>query len=305
MRLLFACAGALAAAALPYVTAALGAQEPTFRSGTRIVPIIATVTSSDGRLVPNLEQDEFTILDNGKPQDIVFFQNEVQPFTVVVMMDKSASMTANLEILDRAAEQFIMRMLPADKGQVGAFSDKIELSGAFTNDRDDLIGALDELQFGNPTRLYDAVDASMEALKGVEGRRVVLVFTDGDDTASRLGFGDVLQRARDEEIMVYAIGLESEYFNMQRMVRTRPDRNLRRLADETGGGYFELKRTADLAPTFSRVAQELHSQYTLGFTPMTLDGREHKLVVRMKQHGMTARARRSYIASPERLAAPR
>ena len=301
MRLLFACAGALAAAALPYLTAAVGAQEPTFRSSTRIVPIIATVTSADGRLVPNLEQDEFTILDNGKPQEIAFFQNEVQPFTVVVMMDKSASMTANLEMLDRAAEQFILRMLPADKGQVGAFSDKIELSGTFTSDRDDLIGALDELQFGNPTRLNDAIDASMEALKGVEGRRVVLVFTDGDDTASRIGFSDVLQRARDEEIMVYAIGLESEYFNGQRIVRSRPDRNLRRLADETGGGYFELKRTADLAPTFSRVAQELHSQYTLGFTPSVLDGKEHKLELRMKQAGMMARARRSYVASPERL----
>jgi len=87
-------------------------------------------------------------------------------------------------------------------------------------------------------------------------------------------------------------------------VRTRPDRGLRRLADETGGGYFELKKTDELAPTFTRVAQELHSQYTLGFTPTTLDGREHKLTVRIKTPGMTARARRTYIASPERLSSP-
>jgi VWFA-related protein len=113
--------------------------------------------------------------------------------------------------------------------------------------------------------------------------------------------GDVLDRARDEEVMIYAIGLESEYFNGQRMVRTRPDRGLRRLAEETGGGYFELKKTDELAPTFTRVAQELHSQYTLGFTPATLDGKEHKLVVRINKPGMTARARRTYIASPERL----
>ena len=90
----------------------------------------------------------------------------------------------------------------------------------------------------------------------------------------------------------------------QRRVRTRPDRGLRRLADETGGGYFELKKTDELAPTFTRVAQELHSQYTLGFTPTTLDGREHKLTVRIKTPGMTARARRTYIASPERLSSP-
>ena len=101
--------------------------------------------------------------------------------------------------------------------------------------------------------------------------------------------------------MIYAIGLESEYFNGQRRVRTRPDRGLRNLSRETGGGYFELEKTDDLGPTFTRVAQELHSQYTLGFTPTNLDGREHELEVRMNERGMNARARTSYIASPERL----
>ena len=275
--------------------------QATFRSSTRIVPIVTTVTDADGRLVPGLEQDQFEILDNGKPQEITFFQNDVQPFTAVVMMDYSASMTANLDRLQAAAEQFLLRMLREDTAQVGSFSDKIQFSGEFTNDRDDLIFALKDLQFGNPTRLYDAINESMAMLRQAENRKVVLVFTDGDDTASRVGMGDVLDRARDEEVMVYSIGLESEYFNGQRRVRTRPDRGLRRLSDETGGGYFELKKTDDLGPTFSRVAQELHSQYTLGFTPATLDGREHKLVVRVKQPGMNARARRTYIASPERL----
>ena len=285
------------------VPAAAAAQEPTFRSSTRIVPVVATVTDAQGRLVPMLERDEFTILDNGKPQDITFFQNDVQPFTVVVMLDYSASMTANLDRLRAAAEQFLLRLLPQDRAQVGAFSDKIQFSGTFTNNRDDLIFALRDLQFGNPTRLYDAINESIAMLKGVEGRKVVLAFTDGDDTASRVGMGDVLDRARDEETMIYAIGLESEFFNGQRMVRSRPDRGLRRLADDTGGGYFELKKSDELGATFTHVAQELHSQYTLGFTPATLDGKEHKLVVRMKQPGMNARTRRSYIASPERLTA--
>jgi Ca-activated chloride channel homolog len=278
-------------------------QQPTFRAGTQIVPVYTTVLDSQGRLVPSLEQDDFTILDNGRPQEITFFQNEVTPFTVVVMMDYSASMTANLDLLEQAAEQFLLRLLPQDKGQVGAFSDKIQFSGTFTNDRDDLIGALNDLQFGNPTRLWDAVDASMEELKDVEGRKIVLVFTDGDDTASRRSMGDVLERARAEEVMIYSIGLQSEFFNGQRMVRSRPDRSLRRLSEETGGGYFELQKTTELAPTFTKVAQELHSQYTLGFAPTTLDNREHKLEVRMKQPGQTARARRSYIASADKLSA--
>jgi Ca-activated chloride channel family protein len=288
--------------ALLLATGSLFGQQATFKAGTSIVPVLTTVTDNQGRLVPNLEQDEFTILDNGKPQPITLFQNETQPFTVVVMLDFSFSMTTHLDLLKQATEQFILRMLPADKGQVGAFSDKIQFSGEFTNDRDDLVAALKDLQFGNPTRLYDAIDASIDILKDVDGRKIVLVFTDGDDTASRRGMGDVLDKARATETMVYAIGLESEFpIAPGRMQRTRPDRGLRKLADETGGGYFELKKTTELAPTFTRVAQELHSLYTIGFQPTALDNKEHRLDVKMKQPGQTGRARRSYIASADRL----
>jgi Ca-activated chloride channel family protein len=275
-------------------------EQPVFRAGVRTVPIYATVVDSNARLVPSLEQSDFTVLDNGKPAEVALFSNEPQPFTAVVMLDTSASMTANLKLLNRAAEQFLLRLLPVDKAQVGAFNDKIQLSGTFTNDRDELIGALNELYFGNPTRLNDAIAASLDALKGVDGRRVVLVFTDGEDTSSRIGFKTVLERARDEEVMVYSIGLESEYFNGMRVVRSRPARDLRRISDETGGGYFELQKTDELAPTFTRVAQELRSQYLIGFAPVALDNRVHKLEVRVNKPGMTVRARKSYLAAPDK-----
>ena len=275
-------------------------QQPTFRGGTSIVPVLATVLDHEGRLIPDLERTDFTVLDNGKPQEVVVFQNEVQPFTVVVTLDFSFSMNNNLKLLRAAAEQFILRMLPQDKGQVGAFSDKLQFSGKFTSDRDDLIAALGDLQFGNPTRLYDAIDTSIDLLDEASGRKVVLVFTDGDDTASRRNFGDVMEKARSKEVMIYAIGLQSEFFNGQRVTRSRPSSVLRKLAEETGGGFFELKRTAELSPTFTRVAQELHSLYALGFSPTNLDGKEHRLEVRAKS-GMTVRARRSYIASRDRL----
>ena len=275
-------------------------QQPVFRSSVRTVPIYATVIDSNSRLVPDLQQSDFTVLDNGKPAEVALFSSESQPFTAVVMLDTSASMTANLKLLNRAAEQFLLRLLPVDRAQVGAFNDKIQLSGTFTNDRDELIGALNELYFGNPTRLNDAIAASLDALKGVDGRRVVLVFTDGEDTASRTGFKTVLERARDEEVMVYSIGLESEFFNGMRVVRSRPSRDLRRISDETGGGYFELQKTADLAPTFTRVAQELRSQYLIGFAPVALDNRVHKLEVRVNKPGMTVRARKSYLAAPDK-----
>lgn len=275
----------------------LRAVQPTFKSSIRTVPVYATVVDQGGRLVPDVAREEFTVLDNGTPVELSLFSNESQPFTAVVMLDTSASMTANLKLLNQAAEQFLIRLLPVDRAQVGAFNDKIQLSGTFTNDRDLLIGALNDLQFGNPTRLYDAIATSLDELQGIEGRKVVLVFTDGDDTSSRTGFGTVLTRARDEEVMVYSIGLEAEFFNGLRRVRSRPDRNLRKISDETGGGYFELKGTADLASTFTRVSQELRSQYLLGFAPATLDGKPHKLEVRTSRPGLTVRARKSYVAT--------
>jgi Ca-activated chloride channel family protein len=279
------------------LAAVVVAQQPTFKSGTQIVSVFATVTDGQGRLVPNLVIDDFEVLDNDKVQTLVFFQNEVQPITVVVMLDTSGSMTSSIGLLKAAAEQFVLRLLPEDKGRIGAFADNIQLSSRFTSDRDELVGAVKDIDYGNGTRLWDAVGMSLDELKGKPGRRVVLVFTDGDDTASRTRLGTVIDRGRAEEVMIYAIGLSSHYFDGQRMVNSKPDSGLKKIADETGGGFFELKNTSDLAPTFTRVAQELHSQYVLGFTPMQLDGRVHKLTVRMKQPGMTARARRSYLAA--------
>ena len=283
-------------------TTYLLAQQPTFRAGTQIVSLFATVTDAQKRLVPDLQQGDFEILDNDKPQPLTFFQNETQPITVVVVLDTSGSMTLTLDLLRAAAEQFVLRLLPADKAKVGAFNDKIQIKGTqFINDRDQLVTDIRDLDYGNGTRLWDALAVSEDELKGVDGRKVILVFTDGDDTESHnASLGKVIDRARVEEVMIYAIGLESQYFNGQRMVRSKPDSGLRKVADETGGGYFELSKTADLAPTFTRVAQELHSQYVLGFAPSVLDGKVHKLAVRVKQTGMTARARRSYLAAAEK-----
>ena len=274
-------------------------QTPVFRTGTRVVPLYVTVTDTQGRLVPDLTREDFQILDNDKPQQVTLFDNEPRPFSAVVMLDTSLSMTLNLDFVKKGAEEFFARMMPDDRATVGSFNDKIQFAIDLTGDRDALVGALGDLGFGNPTRLYDAVDASLDQLQGLEGRRVVLVFTDGDDTASKYSLGRVLQRSRDEEVMVYAIGLESNLNVGGQRIRTRPDRGLKKLAEETGGGFFELKQTSELGPTFTRVAQELRSQYLIGFTPPALDGKVHKLEVRVSKPGLSARGRRSYLAAAE------
>jgi Ca-activated chloride channel homolog len=293
----------LAGAALLAAAMSIGlaAQQPTFKAGTQVVSIFATVTDAQKRLVPDLTQDDFSVFDNEKPQPLVYFDNSIRPINVVVMLDTSGSMTLTIDLLKQAAEQFLIRLLPEDKARVGAFNDKIQINAKWSNNRDQLITDAKNLDYGNGTRLWDAVGASLDELKLIDGRKLILVFTDGDDTESKTRLGTVLDRARAEEVMIYAIGLESRYFDGQRQVRTKPDSGLRKISDETGGGYFELTRASDLAPTFTKVAQELHSQYVIGFTPTLLDNKVHKLVVKMKQPGMTAQARRSYLAAGDKM----
>jgi Ca-activated chloride channel family protein len=279
------------------LTAPLVAQQK-IKVSTASVPVYVTVEDGTKHLVPDLIQDDFEVLDNGKPQTLSVFENKPTPITVTVMIDSSGSMTLALDFVKDGAEQFLLRLLPEDQAQVGEFNDKIRFHpGTFISDRDRLVYLLkNELDFGYPTRLWDAVDESVDRLAPMDGRRVVLVFTDGDDSASKLGLTHVMDHARADDVMVYAIGLVNEYFNGQQRVRSQPDRGLKKLAEDTGGGYFELKRTADLGETFTRVAEELHSQYVLGFSPETMDGKVHKLDVRVKKPGMTARARKSYLA---------
>jgi Ca-activated chloride channel family protein len=277
----------------------LAAQQPTFRSGSRVVPSYVTVTDGNNRLVADLAREDFEIFDNGRLQELTIFDNEVRPISVVVMLDTSISMTHRLNDLYAGAEQFLLRLLPQDKATVGAFNDKIEFASGFTNERNSLISALKHLDYGNETHLYDAVHASLDQLQKVEGRKVILLFTDGADFGSRQGSGLALERARDREVMIYGIGLETEFFNGQSYVRSKPDSILNRFANETGGGYFDLKKNADLNASFTRIAQELRSQYLLGFSPASLDGKVHRLEVRIKRPGLKTRSRRSYIASAE------
>src|SRR6266704_1387728 len=162
--------------------ATLAQQGPTFKTGTQVVSLFVTVADAQKRLVPDLTQEEFEVLDNEKPQSITYFDNSVHPITVVMMLDTSGSMTLTIDLLKQAAEQFLIRLLPDDKAKVGAFNDKIQLGAHFSNNRDQLVSEVRDLDYGNGTRLWDAVGASLDELRNMDGRRVILVFTDGDDT---------------------------------------------------------------------------------------------------------------------------
>ena len=300
------------------VVAVLVAQQQppqVFRSGVATVAVYATVTDRVGQLVRGLTRDDFEVLDNGVRQDLTVFSSALQPITAVLLVDTSASMALTLDLARTAAEQFIIRMMPGDRARVGNFSDTINLGRPFSSDRDALLKSFrDELRIGNPTRLWDAVDQTLTALAGEGGRRVVVMFTDGQDTASTSLAQAVLDRARAEDVMIYCVQIRSRVHpniewdilgaktNMAlRDARNRPQpaQVLRGLSTQTGGLHFLLTQFDDVNATFTQVATELHQQYLLGFTPKLADGRVHELAVRVTQQRFQVRARRSYLASKE------
>ncbi|MGH9141497.1 MAG: VWA domain-containing protein, partial [Vicinamibacterales bacterium] len=198
------------------LVATLDARQPpaTFSGANRTVAVFATVTDNNGRLVPDLTRDQFQIDDNGARQELTLFANEIQPITLVMLLDRSTSMRGNFGLVEKAAEAFVGVMLPADKARIGSFSDRIQVDPRdFTADHDELLQILrTELQFEGPTPLWNAVNVGITALLHQQGRRVVLVFTDGMDAPmnfsnSNSSLKDVMKRAEEENVMVYAIGL--------------------------------------------------------------------------------------------------
>lgn len=324
VRMLCRCVPTLAAG-LSVLGAVVGPQQAaTFRSATKTVPVYVTVTDGEGRLVPDLSRDDFEIFDNGTLQPISVFAADIQPITVVMMLDRSGSMVENFRLVREAAEEFVTRLLPDDKARIGSFSNRVQIDPrTFTGDRDELLEILrSQLQEAGPTPLWNAVSAGMNALFSQQGRRVVLVFTDGADApgvnrTNNQTFESVSRRAREQDVMVYAVGLAGTGGYRGRSAHgmpggrgmygrsgrpsqggrlQQPDPNLARLAAESGGGYFELDSAGNLGATFARVADELHRQYALGFVPETLDDKTHRLEVRLKREGLTARTRQSYVA---------
>jgi VWFA-related protein len=305
------------------------AQEPApsqsgqvFRSGSRTVAVYVTVSDEQGGLVPNLTEDDFEIYDNGKKQTITLFENGIQPITLVMMLDRSGSMVGNFSLVRSAAEQFVGLLLPGDKARIGSFANRIQVDPRdFTTSQHDLLQILrTELQEPGPTPLWNAVNVGITSLLHQEGRRVVLVFTDGIDRpmgSNNISYRDVEKNAEQEDVMIFAIGLKSREIGggrrrggppgiggMGPAIRLPPeepkvDAGLPKIATATGGGYFELTSTNNLGLTFRRIADELHRQYALAFTPEKLDGKTHKLEVRLKKPSLIPRARKTYIAKKD------
>jgi Ca-activated chloride channel family protein len=297
---------ALLAALVSAAAVALPAQQSpqVFRAGIRTVPVYVTVSDGAGGFALDLTKDDFELRDNGKVQTLTQFTTAAQPLSVVLLLDGSSSMGSVFGSVLEAANSFIVRMLPDDRTAIASFADRFQMRQPFSSDRDTLLRHLENqfnLRVGLETRLWDALHESVLALAREGGRRVVILLSDGKNWVGPYGRGGMGTRAsvgslaNARDVMVYAVGMWTRFENSAE----RPDPAIARLAADTGGGYYELRESADINSAFTRIAAELHQQYVLGFTPETLDGQVHRLDVRVKRPGSRVRARNSYVASPD------
>ncbi len=301
------------------VLGATGRQQPVFRGAGDAVRVFATVTDRDGQLVTTLTRDDFEVRDEGKRQPITLFDNAPQRIRLIVMLDVSGSMEGNLPLLRAAAEQLFARLRPDDVARVGTFGHEVIISPSFIRDPADLRAALPRMIATDaPTPLWRAIDEALDAFGAAQDERpVILVLSDGKDSGpTRFGQhffspAEIIDRARDDDVMVYGIGMRSRGARPRQLgfgpgglramlMADLPDPGLALVARETGGGYTEIRFGQDLAAAFAQVADELHSQYLLGFAPPKRDGKVHDISVRVAQRGLKVRARRSYVAPKAR-----
>jgi Ca-activated chloride channel family protein len=299
-------------------------REP-LRVDVRLVNITATVTDENGRYAAGLSADDFLVEEDGVIQEIAHFtQDRDIPVSVGIVLDTSGSMERKIRTAVDAVDTFIRTIHPDDDIFLMTFAGEPVLRQDFTSDRTRLSRALRSLRLAGGTALYDALDEGLQKIRsGRHDKRAILLISDGEDTSSQIGFNEALRVVRESELLVYALGIAPATFGERtdhvpftwppstlpgrRRIPNRNQRDavdmtvLNSFADHSGGRAFLLSDTwvgrgSQIEKVLTQVADELRSQYTLGYYPKTSeDGRFHSIKVRTRR-GHVVRTRTGYVA---------
>ena len=278
-------------------------QAPAFRAGVDVVSVNVTVTDTVHRYVTDLEMPEFSVFEDGVKQDITFFNRQQQPIALSLLLDSSASMEAQLGTLQTAAANFVRRLKPNDLAQIIDFDSRVEIRQGFTGNQAELESAIRNTAAGGSTSLYNAIYIALKELKKTRAatpddvrRQAIVVLSDGEDTSSLVSFEEVLELAKRSETAIYAIGLRSREPGVATKGFSEADFVLRQLSQETGGRVFFARQINELANIYGQIADELSSQYTVGYTSKNpkRDGAYRRVIVRVTQPNSTARTKQGY-----------
>ncbi len=279
------------------------AQRPQFRTTVDIVSLNVTVVNGSSQYVTDLEQEDFSVFEDGVKQELIFFTRRPQPIALSLLLDSSASMENNMQTLQVAATNFVKRLKPTDLAQVIDFDSRVSIRQGFTGDQAALEAAIQQTISGGSTSLHNAIYVSLKELAKVKvqadedvRRQALIVFSDGEDTSSLVSFEEVLDLAKRSETSIYTIALRGND-NTTRGFR-EAEFILRQLAQETGGRSFFPQKVDDLNGVYGQIADELASQYTVGYSSKNprVDGAFRRIVVQLARPNVTARTKRGYFA---------
>jgi Ca-activated chloride channel family protein len=295
---------------------------------TTLVQVPVVVRERGGRYLSDLSRDEFAVFEDGVKQNIELFGTVEEPFSVALLLDSSGSTVSTLEQIKSSAMDFLSNLRPHDRVMVASFNDSVDILCELTNDTGRLAAAVQSIKAGEYTQVYEAVyTAVWERLRDIPGRKAVIVFSDGIDTASsEIALEDTLDAViESEDIIVYPIRyatredverkmearirgsstagdsaavqtkLEQSRRELDRAYRGA-DEYLQQLADMSGGLVERADKLSDLKPALRRIAEELRHQYLLGYYPTNKqkDDKTRKIAVKVSRQGSVVRARPAY-----------
>ena len=305
----------------------------TIKFDTSLVMVPVTVMDRNGRYVPQLRKENFRLQENGIEQKIAYFATTDAPFSVVLLIDTSGSTEFRLRDIQDAAIKFVDKLKPTDRVMVMSFDDRIDVECKATTDRDVITKAIRHTRTGGGTRLYDAVDDILRKhLKTLEGRKAVVLFTDGVDTTShRASYESTLRLAEESDASFYAVDYDTSgkgsvmsngipmpggrgtIFGLPIPTPGIPGTTtggmpgdykravayLHALANVTAGRFYSGDSLFGIDQAFTWIAEELGRQYSLGYYPATTgkDGERRQIKVKMTEANLVVKSRDSYIYS--------
>ena len=275
----------------------------TFRAAVDIVSLNVTAMDASNHYVTDLDEKNFSVFEDGVKQDLSFFTRKQQAIAMSLLLDSSASMEDKLPTLQTAAVNFVHRLKSNDLAQVIDFDSRVEIRQGFSSNQGELESAIQKTSAGGSTSLYNAIYISLKELAKIRAggdedvrRQALVLFSDGEDTSSLVSFDEVLELAKRSETAIFTIALrgvetQSKGFREAEFV-------MRQLAQETGGRAFFPSKIEDLSGVYAEIADELASQYTLGYSSRNgrRDGAWRRIVVQIDRPNVSPRTKRGYYA---------
>jgi VWFA-related protein len=294
--------------------------EEVLKVETNLITIPVSVFDRNGLYIPGLRQNDFKIFEDGVEQTIAYFGTQDKPFTVCLLLDTSPSTQYKIDEIHRAAAAFVDQLNPNDSVIVIEFNSSVKVQTEATSDREKIYKAINRAKFGDGTSLYNAVDEALrKQLSKIEGRKAVVLFTDGVDTTSRKNsYESTVNYAEESDSLIFPIYFNTYYDNRlggggggwpniwgaPPAIGTRAEdyalgrKYLEDLADATGGRVFRPEATpGGLTRAFEGIAEELRRQYNIGYVPIDegKPGQRKTIKVRVNRPNLVLRARDSYV----------